>query len=655
MNPDMSRRSFLQATAMGGSALVLGFRLGSDSGPPDATGVMDRAEPATSFAPNAYLRIDGDGTVTLQVHRSEMGQRVDTSLPMILADELDADWASVRVEHAPPDPIYGDQVTGGSYSVARSYWELRAAGATARTMLVAAAAATWGVDAAACRTENGVVVHDATGDRVPYGALVEAASQLQVPSMEDVSFKDAVDFRLIGKPVADMNGPTYVTGRATYASDIRIPGMLVATVARPPTVSSNVSAFDPGPALAVDGVRQVVEVSTGVAVVADSTWSALRGRAALGVTWDEGDTSALDSDSIREETAMRLAVTHEPGVVQAVYEVPYLAHVPMEPMVCVADVQDESCEVWAPTQNRQDARLAAAEAAGLAEGTVTVHVPLIGGAFGRRLKADYVTEAVEISKAVRAPVKVFWTREDDIQHDFYHPFSLSYRSAPQDAPGQTAGRKETDDSLPGGAWRSVDNLDDALANNCFIDELATARGVDVLDLYRTLGAQQLLPVIELAAEKAGWGTPLPDGWGRGMAAHTTHEATPAAMVIEVSVIDGELRVRRVVCAVDPGIVIDPIGVEAQMEGGIVFGLSAALRQEITLSGGRIEQSSFLDYPILRMDEMPSIEIHVVPSSRDPSGMGEMGVPPVAPALLNAVFAATGRRIRHLPIRAEDLA
>ncbi len=655
MNPDISRRTFLKATAVGGSALVLGFRLVNAREPSTATVIMNMARSPVPFVPNAYLRIDRDGIVTVTVARSEMGQRVDTSLPMIIAEELEADWAAVRVEHAPPDPVYGDQETGGSRSINRSYSDLRAAGATARTMLVAAAAASWDVDPATCRAEDGAVVHDASGRSLPYGELVEAASQLPVPSGEDLILKDPADFRVIGTHVADMNGPALVTGQAVFASDIQLPGMLVATVARPPTVGGRVSSFDPGPALAIDGVRQVAEVSTGVAVVADTTWAALRGREALPVTWHEGDSSGLDSRVIREDTTTRLAVTAEPDVVAAVYEIPFLAHASMEPMVCVADVRKRRCEVWAPTQDRQAARLAAAAAAELGEDVVTIHVPLIGGAFGRRLKSDFVTEAVEISRAVRAPVKVFWTREDDIQHDFYHPFNISYRSAPQDAPGQATGRKESDYSLPDGAWRSVDNFDQALANNCFIDEQAVARGVDVLDLHRTLDDEQLLPVLEVAAEQAGWGTPLPAGWGRGMAVHATFGMSPMAMVIEVSVLDGVLRVRRVVCAIDPGIVIDPVGLEAQIQGGVVFGLSAALHQEITIKAGRIEQSSFLDYPILRMDEMPLIEVHAAPSGSEPGGAGEMGVPPTAPALLNAIFAATGRATRHIPIRADDLA
>jgi isoquinoline 1-oxidoreductase beta subunit len=574
---------------------------------------------------------------------------------MIVAEDLEADWAAVQIKHAPPDPVYGDQATGGSRSINLSYSALRVAGATARTMLIEAAAATWGVDAAACRAEKGAVIHDASGRSLPYGELVEAASQLPVPSEQDLVLKDVADFRIIGTHVADMNGPALVTGEGVFASDIQLPGMLVATVARPPTVGGRVSSFDPGPALAVDGVREVVEVSTGVAVVADTTWAAIRGRDALPVTWDDGDTSALNSDVIREDTTTRLAVTPDPGLVEAIYEIPFLAHASMEPMVCVADVREGSCEVWAPTQDRQAARLAAAKAAGLAHKAVTMHMPLMGGAFGRRLNTDYVTEAVEISKAVRAPVKTFWTREDDIQHDFYHPFNLGYRSAPPDAPGQPTGRKESDYSLPDGAWRSVDNFDEALANNCFIDELAAARGVDVLDLHRSLDDEQLLPVLEVAAEQAAWGASLPEGWGRGMAVHATFGMSPTAMVIEVSVLDGKLRVRRVVCVIDPGIVVDPSGLQAQLEGGIVFGLSAALHQEITVKAGRIEQSSFLDYPILRMDEMPSIEVHVASSGSEPGGAGEMGVPPTAPALLNAIFSATGRRIRHIPIRAEDLA
>jgi isoquinoline 1-oxidoreductase beta subunit len=655
----ISRRTFLGASAASGACLLLGARLPARAAPSgqgqDQLAIANLAEADGPFAPNLWIRIDEAGTLTVSVHRSEMGQHVDIALPMIIADELEVDWQQVVIEHAGLDEGFGSQLTGGSASISSSWLLLRALAAHARTMLVTAAAGMWDVDPAECRAEHGEVIHVSTGQRLAYGELVEAASALPTPKAGEFALKDPFDFRIIGGHVPDPDGPGYVSGQARFTCDLVVPGMLIAAVARPPTIHGSVAGFDAGPALAVDGVRAVVAVDSGVAVVADSTWAALQGRQVLPVTWDEGDVAGLDSAAIRETALGGVGMLDDPAVIEAVYEVPYLAHAPMEPMDCLADVRDDHVEIWAPTQDRRDAARVAAMAADLPADAVTVHVPLIGGGFGRRLVNDFVAEACQISKAVKAPVKTFWTREDDIRHDPYHPFTLVHASAPRDLSARPRTIATAGWGPPTGAWRSVDEVNLGLASGCILDELAVAIGVDVVEVYRRLYAEDLLPVVERATEQAGWGSPLPDGWGRGLAAHATFGQTPVGIVLEVSVVDGRLHVHRAVCAIDCGIAVDPDGVVAQMEGGIAFALSAALHEEITLSKGRVEQTGFLDFPILRFDEMPRVEVHILPSSRDPSGVGEMGVPPTAPALLNAVFAATGRRLRRLPIRADDLA
>ncbi|NDJ77302.1 MAG: xanthine dehydrogenase family protein molybdopterin-binding subunit, partial [Chloroflexi bacterium] len=609
------------------------------------------------FIPNAYIRIAPDNTITLIVHRSEMGQGVATALPMILADELDADLDAVRTEQAPPDRVYGDQVTGGSQSISGSYNTLRVAGARARAMLLAAAALTWRVDAAECRTELGTVLHDASGQSATYGELAETAATLPVPGTGEFSVKDPADFRYIGQPMGHRDNLAFVTGQVQFCSDLQWPGLLVTVVARCPVYSGDVAEYDASAALAVPGVQHVVEVRTGIAVVAETTWAALQGRDALQITWDEGSRADWSSESLRQSAADEVNWADDSQVLEATYEVPYLAHAPMEPMTCVADVREDAAEVWAPTQNRQEALSIAANAASLPMRAVTVHVPLIGGAFGRRLENDYVREAVEISRAVGAPVKLFWTREDDMQHDFYHPYSLNYRSKRPDddsrMQGRTLGYAST---VPTGAWRSVDNFPDAFANECFIDELAIATDRDPLEVHLEFHAgTPREPVLQTAADNFGWDAPLPEGRGKGIAVHSTFGISHVAMAAEVEVANGRVRVHRVVCAIDCGFVVNPDAVMAQMEGGIVFGLTAALYGEITVENGRTVQSNFHDYPLLQLSEMPQVEVFIVPSDRSPVGVGEMGVPPVAPAVFNAIYDATGIRVRRIPVRPEDLA
>jgi isoquinoline 1-oxidoreductase beta subunit len=532
-------------------------------------------------------------------------------------------------------------------------------------MLVAAAANRWGVEAASCLTESGEVIHPDGEQRLPYGELVDAAAELPIPARQEVQLKDPQDFGIIGTPAPLYDAPQMVKGSTVYGSDVKVPDMLYATVARCPEFEGKLGSFDATAARAIAGVHDVIQIDSGIAVVADNTWAAIQGQAALDITWQAGTHADWDSASIRQLSAQN---SPQPGEVaadggaalDAAYDIPYLAHATMEPMTCVADVRADRCEVWAPTQDPQGAKRRASSLTRLPEEAIIVHVPHLGGGFGRRLKVDYVVEAVQISQAVGAPIKLVWTREDDIQHDFYHPLSYNYVRAELDDTGRpvTMPRVRSKPMLlvvPTGYWRSVENFTEAFARESFLDEIAAQSGLDPYELRRELLAARASAVVDVAATQAGWHSPLPEGWGRGIAYYATHGATHVAQVAEVSVAsDGTVRVQRVVCAVDCGTVVNPDTVKAQMEGGIVFGLTAALKAAITIKAGRTEQSNFHDYPLLRMDEMPVVEVHIVPSDEPPSGIGEMGVPPIAPAVANAIFAATGKRLRRLPIRTEEL-
>ena len=578
-------------------------------------------------------------------------------------------------------------------------------------MLIAAAAETWKVEPASCRTENGQVIHSASGRRLSYGRLAEKASGMTPP--ENVALKDPKDFKLIGKPTKRLDTPDKTNGKAVFGLDVKVPGMLVAVVARSPVFGGKIKSWDAGKAKAVPGVRHVVGIERGLAVVADGFWPAKLGREALEIDWDDGALGGLDSRAQREQYA-ELAKQKEGDVaaamdgaakrLEAVYELPYLAHAPMEPLNCVADVRADSCEVWTGTQFQTGDRDAAAQVAGLKPEQVKVHTTLLGGGFGRRAVPDnhFVREAVEISKAVQAPVKVVWTREDDIRGGYYRPAAYHSIAAGLDAAGDpvawrqrivcqsfiagtpfeafiikdgvdgTAVEGASDlaydvpnllvdwKQAPGGVptlwWRSVGHTHTGFAVESFIDELAHAAGKDPYEYRRALLGKhpRHKGVLELAAEKAGWGKPVPDGRGRGLAVHASFGSF-VAHVAEVSVSkEGKVRVHRVVCAIDCGPTVNPDSIHAQMEGGIVFGLSAALYGEITFEKGRVKQRNFHDYPMLRMNEMPEVEVHIVPSVEKLGGVGEPGVPPVAPAVANAIFAATGKRVRRLPIRAEDL-
>ena len=686
----LSRRDFLKITAVAGIGLVIEVYLagckkrpnqmpGSESPTKSPTPVsLSTEEPlatstpelvssdSTSVYPSLYLKIDKDGWVTVTIPRSEMGQGIRTSLAMIVAEELCADWSSVRIEQAPGDSAYGNQSTGGSTSIQDFYHPLRTAGATGRELMIQAAADTWEVDKTTCYAENNTVIHQPSGKQLAYRELVERAATLEAPSLMDIDLKKPEEFIIIGTSIGRYDNPQIVTGKAIFGMDVRLPGMLFATVARPPVLGGKLVKFEATRANQVPGVRQVVQIDCGVAVVAENSWAAMQGRNALDLTWDDGPNAGLSSAQIEQELLDQAnAVPAAEGELVGVYSFPYFGHMTMEPMNCTADVRADHCEVWVPTQNPQTLLYQIATTAGVPEKSVRVNVTLLGGGFGRRLEmspydivppeTNYVTQAVQISKAVGVPVQVVWTREDDLRHDLFHPISVTRVSAKLDDPKSLRAQKlESKAPVPAGYWRSVTNPPEAFAHECFLDEYAAATGTDPLELRRKiLNANDLAPV-ELAAEKAGWGESLPEGHGRGLAYHSAWGVTGVAEVVEVSV-DGEgLHVHKVVCAIDCGLVINPDMVVAQVESAVIFGLTAVLKKAITIENGQVSQSNFGDYPILRFNEMPVIEVYIVPSDRSPKGVGEMGNPPLAPAVANAIFAATRKRIRRIPIHPEDL-
>ena len=673
------------------------------------------------------MSIGTDGVVTLTVDKSEMGQGSQTGLAMILAEELEADWSTIRLGPVPENPAGWSRrmSTGGSTAIHTSWEPLRKAGAAAREMLLDAAASTWGVDRASCRAERGAVVHGPSKRRLTYGRLVAKAAKLPVP--KDPPLKDSKDFRLLGTRVPRLDTPAKVDGSAVFGIDVKVPGMLVASIERCPVFGGTLKSYDATKAKAVPGVRAVVALepspwtgtggawaagcAAGIAVVADTYWQAVTGRRALEIQWDEGDAASLESDGIR---AQFVKLAEQPGVearkdgdaaaslagaakrVEAVYEVPFLHHATMEPMTCTAHVRSDGggCDVWVPTQNQTRAQEVAAEITGLPKEQVRIHTTFLGGGFGRRLESDFVSEAVRVSKAARAPVKVIWSREDDVQHGFYRPATYNRFAAALDAGGTPMAwthrivappillkfgplDKGIDRTLidgasnlpyaipnvfvdqvavdllpvPRGFWRSVGISQNAFVTECFFDEVAVAAGKDPYELRRQLlrDKPRHLRTLELAAQKAGWGTPLAAGHGRGIAL-AEWAPTTCAQVAEVSVTpDGSVRVHRVVCAVDSGPTVNVGQIEAQLQGGIVYGLTAALYGEITIDRGRVKQSNFTDYPMLHIEEMPVVEVHVVPSDDKQGGIGEPSVGPIAPAVCNAIFAATGKRIRKLPI------
>jgi isoquinoline 1-oxidoreductase beta subunit len=714
---NVGRREFLKTTAAITGGLCIAAYV-PELGP----GARELAAAGAGvFAPNAFVRIAPDDTVTVIVNHSEMGQGIYTSLPMLLNEELEADWSKIKVEAAPVDAAYnhtvfGVQMTGGSTTTPSEWERFRKMGAMARLLLVDAAAQKWNVSAASCHVAKGVVIHTASGKKATYGSLADPASQLKPP--QNIPLKDPKQFTLVGKPTRRLDTPSKTNGTAQFGLDVKVPGMLFAVVSRPPTFGGKVSSIDSADALKVPGVRAVEQIPSGVAVIADRFWAAKLGRDKLKVSWNHGENAALSTAKMTEEFS-KLSAT--PGniakkvgdpatalagaakTITAEYDVPYLAHAMMEPLNCVVDLRADSCELWTGTQFETIDRANAAKVAGLAPEKVKINTTLLGGGFGRRANpaSDFVVEAVHVAKIAKAPVKVVWTREDDLSGGWYRPKWHDRFTAGLDVQGNPVVWTHTivgqsimagtpfemlikngidDASVEGAAdilygipnlqvelhspkigvpvqwWRSVGHSHTGFSTEGFLDEVTHAGKKDPYQLRRKLLAKEprMLATLNLVAEKAGWGKPLPKGIGRGIATHFSFDSY-VAQVVEASVEkNGNVKVHRVVCAVDCGRTVNPDIVKAQMEGGIIFGLTAALKTEITLENGRVQQTNFHDYQMLRMFESPTIEVHIVPSEANPTGVGEPSVPPVAPALTNAIFAATGKRIRRLPIRTADL-
>jgi isoquinoline 1-oxidoreductase beta subunit len=712
----VSRRDFLRVTAVAGAGLTLAV---SDHGCAPRRGEEEStngAEPV--FLPNAFVRVAEDGSVTVIAKHLEMGQGTYTGLATIVAEELDADWKKVRVEGAPADaskynnlqwgPAMG---TGGSSAIANSYEQLRKAGATARAMLVAAAASQWRVEASGLTTENGVVTDPATGKRASYGSLAMAAAALPVP--EDPPLKDPRTFRLIGKTAPRLDAKAKASGKAQFTQDFTLPGMLTAVVAHPPRFGATVKRFDSTAAEAVPGVKQVVQIPTGVAVLADGFWAARQGREKLTVEWDE---SKAFRGSSADLFAQYRALASKPGkvvrkegradaalrqgeTIEAVYEFPFLSHASMEPLNCAVRLTPDRCEIWNGEQIQTPDQMAVAAMTGLKPEQVSLTMLYAGGSFGRRAnpKSDYVLEAVSIAKAIdgRVPVKLVWTREDDMRAGWYRPMyvhvvrgTLDKSGAPLAWHHRVAGQSimkgtpfegfiqngidptsvegvantpyaianlqvelhTTELGVPIQWWRSVGHTHTAFVMETFIDELATAARKDPVEYRRALlqKAPRHLGVLNLAAEKSGWGNPLPAGRARGIAVHESFNSF-VSEAVEVSLEGGRPRVHRVVCAVDCGVAINPDIIRMQMESGVAYALSALLHGEITLKDGVVQQANFDTYRVLRIPEMPVVDVHIIASTAAPTGVGEPGVPPLGPAVANALFQLTGKRVRRLPL------
>ena len=704
MEEALNRTDFLKLTGALGAGLGLAIYLpGCSSGTSTNGGTA-----TTAFAPNAWVRVAPDNAVTIVINKSEMGQGVYVGLPTILADELDADWNLVHVEIAPPDqkyidPVFGTMITGGSTSVADMYTPLRTAGATARAMLVTAAAQQWSVDPSACTTSKSTVYHSSSNRSATYGSLVDAASKLAVPTKVDLKTPDR--FTLIGKTRTRLDIPLKVNGSCQYGLDVRLPGMMYASIARSPVFGGSVKSFDATKAKAVPGVVEVVQISNGVAVVAKNTWAAFQGKDALQVTWDDNGFGNVSTASLFAD-AERLARTHHGELVQvtrgnpnlnggtvveAEYRGPFLAHATMEPMNATADVRADSAEVWAPNQVQLRSQQEIISVTGFPPEKCILHTTFLGGGFGRRLESDYVREAVEVSKAIKAPVKVTWTREDDIQHDFYRPMSLNVvrgvvqngkvvafshlvvakswlhrynpkwltrgidtfaltetYDAPYYFPNFRVSYIDHEHEIPIGSWRAPDANWNGFVTESFMDELAHAANRDPLEFR--LAHMEKNPrgaaTLRLAAEKAGWGQKKP-GIAQGLAVIFWF-GSYAAIVADVSMNGNTPKVHHVVAAIDCGTQVTPDILKQQAQGATNFGLSAALTGNITIDKGRCQQNNFYDYTVLRMADAPVIDAYLVPSNEKPTGVGEICVPPIGPAVGNAIFALTGKRVRQLP-------
>lgn len=719
----VSRRDFLRTSALTGGGLVIAFAIPGMKRLAHAQASQGtEAATATAFAPNAFLRIASDDSITVLLAHAEMGQGIWTTLPMLIAEELDADWSRIRVEHGPVDkaytsPVFGMQGTGGSTTTWSEFDRYRQAGAVARAMLVQAAAARFGVPAADVRTERGEAI--AGTRRLRYGALADAAGQLAPPDPATLTLRDPRDWTVIGKTTRRLDTPEKISGRAKFGMDVQFEDLKTALVARAPVFGGKVTRFDASAALQVPGVRKVVQVPSGVAVVADHYWAAKLGRDALVIDWDAGEHATLDSATMRAEFT-RLAATPGAAAAQAgdveaamatsvrtvdvEYAVPYLAHAAMEPLNCTVRIDGDGCEIWCGTQFPTLDQNNAARITGLPPERIRIHTPFLGGAFGRRAtpQSDVVSEAVEVAKAAGMPVKTVWTREDDTRGGYYRSAFVQKATVGLDGnglpvawrhvlvgqsimsgtfmeammvkdgidatsvegvsdspyvrgtPAHRVGLHSPRTGIPVLWWRSVGHSYNGFVMESLVDELAHAAGQDPLAYRRLLlkDHPRHLGALNLAAEKFGWGTPAAQGRGHGIAVHESFGSF-VAQVAEVSVDAGAIRVHRVVCAIDCGPAVNPGAIAAQMESGIAFGLAAALYSRLTLKNGSVQESNYHDYRVLRLPEMPRVEVHIVPSTAKMGGVGEPGTPPIAPAVANAVFALTGKRLRELPLQLGD--
>jgi isoquinoline 1-oxidoreductase beta subunit len=728
-SPRFSRRTFLKFSATvgvaAGGGLLLGFSLPavsqgqeqeqSPAGKSVIGGDASEPGPAGVFAPNAFIQIDNTGKVTLVIPKVEMGQGIYTSIPMLIAEELEVSLDTVTLDHAPPneqlfkDPLLGGQLTGGSTSIRYAWDPMRQAGATARVLLISAAAQQWQVDPASCHAQAGQVVHAASNRSIGYGQLVDAAAKLPVP--QNVPLKDPKDFKIIGTSVKRLDSPEKVDGTAVFGLDVRVPDMVYAAIATSPVFGGTLSSVDDTSARKIPGVRQVVKADNAVAVIGDHTWAAKRGLAALAITWNEGAGANLSMKQIVDDLAS--AADHGTGAVarkdgdvtkgfsdaktrvDAVYQQPFLAHATMEPVNCTVHVRPDGCDIWLGTQVPTRIVDTAVQITGLPADKITVHNHLLGGGFGRRLEFDMATQALKIGKQLGTPVKVVWTREEDIQHDMYRPYYYDKISAgldangkpiawqhrivgssimarfappafqhgidpdavevatdlPYDLPNQLIDYvRQEPRTVPTAFWRGVGPTRSTFVVESFIDELAAQAKVDPVKYRRDLLGKtpRALNVLDTATQAAGWGSTVPKGQGRGVSVMHAFGSF-FAMVVDLMVDQGEVTVNRVVCAVDCGMTVNPNTIEAQVQGGIIFGITAALYSEITIKDGRVEQNNFTDYRMLRIDQTPPIEVHIVKSTEAPGGIGEPGTAALAPALTNAIYAATGKRLRQLPV------
>lgn len=734
-NALIDRRAFLKTGTVASAGLLIGFRLSTASAQESAGQEKKLANPF-----DAWIHITPDNQVTLVLEKSEMGQGIMTAIPMILAEELCLEWSNVKIQQAPTNPAIYNHGTGGSGSIAGTWLPMRQAGAAAREMLITAAAQRWNVNRNTCVAKDGGILHGARKNFLTYGELANDAAKVPLPDFKTVPLKNSSEFTIVGRDTRRYEGKAKVNGTAKFGLDSRISGMRYCVIARCPMFGGKLKSFDATKAKAVPGVYEVFAIEPvgtssftagGVAVLADSSWAAMQGRSALQITWDEGPNAGESSETLHkqflENAAKAGKIVRNDGdadamvasahkKVEANYEFPFAAHACMEPMNCTVHIRNDGAEAWVPTQAPQWAQDIITKESGLPRESVIVHTTLMGGGFGRRYMGDFVMEATQVAKASGKPVMVLWTREDDMQHDFYRPSSYHRFTGAIDAKGNLAAWKhfqtstsidamwsekggETPENsefgtatfipyqtpnyrveytvaksgVPRAWWRSVEHSTSGFVVECFVDELATAAGTDPLEFrLKMIGDDRKIPdfgnpkegkpldtarlkaVLKLVAQKAAWGSPLPEGVHRGIAGYFSFESYTAC-VAEVSVANKEVKVRRLVYAVDCGRVVNPEGVKAQVEGAAIYGLSAALHDAITIRGGRVEQANFNDYEMPRIAEAPKTEVYLVASAEEPTGIGEPGLPVVAASVCNAIFAATGKRVRRLPIRSEDLA